>query len=428
MDTLIIGGGAAGLMAASFCKGHTVVIERLKAPGRKLLATGGGRCNLTHEANIDEIMSAFGRKARFMAPALQSFPPSAIRAFFQAHGVQTTADPDGCVFPVSQKAADVLSALERAARASGAEIRCGVRAKRLILKEVAAGEGASSLFKVAAVETDAGVLEAGRVILAAGGRSYPDLGSDGSGFELARQAGLQVTPTVPALAGLTTQETWPGTLTGIVFEHGALRLDVKGADKAWRTGPILFTHKGISGPPALDVSGEIAARLLQAAQATPSDGLATVPVRLSVIAGRAPADWLSLFDVWRREHGGRAVHNLLSGEIPRALAVTLCGLAEIPDTAVARARKAAMEQLASLCAELPLQISGTEGWNRAMLTRGGIELNELDARTLACKRIPNLFCAGEGVDLDGPCGGYNLTWAFASGRLAGTGTTRQPLA
>jgi len=87
-----------------------------------------------------------------------------------------------------------------------------------------------------------------------------------------------------------------------------------------------------------------------------------------------------------------------------------------------------MEQLASLCAELPLQISGTEGWNRAMLTRGGIELNELDARTLACKRIPNLFCAGEGVDLDGPCGGYNLTWAFASGRLAGTGTTRQPLA
>lgn len=414
MQTLIIGGGAAGLTAACFSTGQAVVLERLAAPGRKLLATGGGRCNLTHDAAADGIAETFGpRAARFPLPALRAFPPDQIRAFFRSLGVETHAEPDGCVFPDSQKASDVLEALLQAARDNGAEIRTGVRALRLLLEPDPGGDPA--VRRAVGVETSCGPLLADRIILAAGGQSYPTLGSDGSGFQMAREAELLVEPPVPALAGLATAETWPATLTGIVCEGGGMRLDA-GPAKRLFTGPVLFTHKGLSGPPALALSGEIAARLRQAGEGHKPPP--SVTVRVSFIAARSTADWLALFDGWRRAQGGRALHNLLSGELPRALAATLCGLAGAGETAAARASKAALQALASACADLPLHITGTEGWHRAMATRGGVALGELNPKTLECRRIRNLFCAGEVVDLDGPCGGYNLTWAFASGRLA----------
>ncbi|MCL1921072.1 MAG: aminoacetone oxidase family FAD-binding enzyme [Kiritimatiellaeota bacterium] len=397
-ETLIIGGGAAGLMAACFAPRRAVVIERLASPGRKLLATGGGRCNLTHATDAGGIAAAFGLGARFTLPALHAFPPQAIRAFFRAQGVETRAQGDGCVFPVSQKATDVLDALQHAARANGAEFRCGTRVKRLVLEHDAQ--------RIAAVETSAGTLTPHRVILAAGGQSYPELGSDGSGFTLARQAGLEVVRPVPALAGLVVAEAWVPALTGILCEHGSVRLEGKPIE-----GPVLFTHKGISGPPALALSGEVSARL----QSAPG-----VTVRVSFRAGRSPQDWLAQFAAWRQAHGGRRMHNLLSGELPRALAVALCAQAGLADAAVAGAGKKALQTLAALCGDCALQVTGTEGWGRAMLTRGGVALHEIDSKTLVCKRIRNLHCAGEVIDLDAPCGGFNLTWAFASARLAAT--------
>lgn len=427
VNTLIIGGGPAGLTAALFSAGPTLVLDRMPAPGRKLLATGGGRCNLTHETDAAGIMAAFGRQARFMAPALHGFPPAAIRAFFREHGVETLVEPDGCVFPVSQKAVDVVHALERAARAQGAAIRCGVRALRLELEPDR--DGPAGPQRVVAVETTEGRIPARHVILAAGGQSYPSLGSDGSGFELARQAGLAVTPPVPGLAGLVTREAWPRTLAGIVMERGGLRLDVKGAPKAFLTGAVLFTHKGLSGPPALDLSGEIAARLLElrppsSAPCPPSSAPCppAIPVRVSFDTARGVPDWQALFESWRTRYGGRALHNLLSGELPRALAAALCDLTGAKEVAAARAKKETLRALAEACADLRLHITDTEGWDRAMVTRGGVALRELDPQTLACRNLRGLACAGEVVDLDGRCGGYNLTWAFASGRLAGLAT------
>ena len=433
MDTLIIGAGPAGLMAACFCQGQTLVIDRMKAPGRKLLATGGGRCNLTHATDAAGILAAFGRHSRFMSPALHAFPPPALRAFFRSLGVETLEEPDGCVFPVSQSAAGVLAALERSARAHGAEIRCGVRALRLVLEKrdpssAPVGEPSPEQ-RVVGVETDCGLLSARRVILAAGGQSYPDLGSDGSGFALARKAGLSVVTPVPALAGIVLREAWLAPLAGIVAERGGARLDAPGDAKRLLAGPLLFTHKGISGPPALALSGEIAARLVAGQEPAPFAGRrsptsdfrspAAVPLRLSFVADRTAQEWRAHFEGWRKTHGGRALHNLLSGELPRALATALCAETGLAAAAAARAKKSALEALAAACADLRVHAVGTEGWNRAMLTRGGIALGELDPRTLACNRIAGLHCAGETVDVDGPCGGYNLTWAFASGRLAG---------
>lgn len=416
-STLIIGGGPAGLTAACFCAQPAIVVERMPSPARKLAATGGGRCNLTHAADAAGIMDAFGRQGRFMAAALNAFPPDAIRDFFGTLGVKTRADPDGCVFPVSQRAADVCRALEQASRHAGTELRCGVRAERLLF----AGSGPADASRVTGAMTSHGALHARHVILAAGGQSYPSLGADGSGFALARDAGLTVTPPLPALAGLHAAERWPATLAGIVLERAALRLDAPGLPKAWLAGPVLFTHKGVSGVPALDLSGTVNT-LLAAERDAGLPPPHAVMLRLAGHAGRSAAEWRTRFETWRLRHGGRALHNLLAGEFPRTFAAALCTLAGAENIAAARAKKNVLETLAALCAECPIPITATESWGRAMLTRGGVALNELNPRTLACRRHPGLFCVGEVVDLDGRCGGYNLTWAFASGRLAGVST------
>ncbi len=407
MGTLIIGGGAAGLAAAAFSKRPARVLERLAAPGRKLLATGGGRCNLTHDARPETLAAAFGDHARFTLPVLRAFPPERLRAFFSTWGVETLAEPDGCVFPVAQKASAVLDALLRAARANGAELLCDTRALRLVT-----APGPDGQPRVTAVETSRGTLQADRVILAAGGRSYPALGSDGSGFTLAAEAGLALTPPVPALAGLLTEEAWPHALAGLVCERASLRLDLPDAPRPLVEGPLLFTHKGLSGPPALALAGTLNARLASSA--------AALPVRAAFLPERDAAAWQALFSRWRATHGGRALHNLLAGELPRGLAAALCDLAGASDTPASRASRTTLRTLAETCSGAVLHVTGTEGWDRAMATRGGVALDELDPKTLACRRLPGLRCAGEVIDVDAPCGGYNLTWAFASGRLAAT--------
>jgi predicted Rossmann fold flavoprotein len=411
VDYLIIGGGPAGLTAASFLKGNSVVLEHGATPGRKLLVTGGGRCNLTHDSSAADMALLFGKASRFVLPALHAFPPEAIRAFFQAKGVTTQVEPDGCVFPVSQKASDVRDALLRAVHHAGAAIQCGVRVEDLEMEP----DGETGNQRIVAVKTSAGTFLPRHILLAAGGQSYPALGSDGSGFALARAAGLEVVEPVPALAGLFVKSDWVAPLSGILCEQGSIRIDAKGALKKPLEGPILFTHKGISGPPALALSGEISARLLSEHEVT---------IRVSFRLGRTLNAWLELFAQWRERHGTRSIHNLLSGELPRALAVALCTASGLSDVVMARAGKKELLTLAMQCSECPLRVTGTEGWERAMLTRGGVALKELEASSLACRRISNLYCVGEVVDVDAPCGGYNLTWAFASGFFAAAAINR----
>jgi predicted Rossmann fold flavoprotein len=408
-DLLIVGAGPAGLSAAiAAAQGgrRVLVCEHLSAPGRKLLVTGGGRCNLTNTAPPDALLAAFGRHGRFAEPALSAFPPAAIRRWFADAGVPTVAQEDGCVFPQSQRAGDVLDALLAAASSAGARLRCGVNVRRLVVRDRA----------VAGVETDAGLLETPRVLLAAGGCSYPALGSDGSGFRIAAEAGLAVAPPVPALVPLVTVDDWPRQLAGLVAERAAVRVEAKGRGPAPAIGPLLFTHRGVSGPPVLDLSGEVSGRLSVPSSRAPR----VAPVlRIAWRADRDAAAWRQIFAQWRDRRGGRSLHNLLAGELPARLAEALCRQAGAHGVAVARARRETLESLAEWCGDAPLAIEATEGWDRAMVARGGVARDEVDPRTLASRRTKGLFLAGEILDLDGPCGGYNLTWALASGRLAG---------
>ena len=401
-DLLIIGAGPAGL-AAAIAAGrngqHVVICERMSRPGLKLLATGGGRCNITTSDKPEVIAQHFGKHGRFMLPALESFGPAQIRAFFDSCGVPTLVQPDGCVFPVSQKATDILQALLQAAREVNVDIKCGCEACELL----------SDNNIITGIKTSGGDLTAGHVILASGGCSYPTLGSNGTGFSIAQRVGLKIETPLPALTSLATTATWPYELAGITLMNGRAWVALPRAPRLQFDGPILFTYTGLSGPPILNLSGTVAAELVRN-EAT---------IYLQLIAGRDRQAWQQIFLIWRQKYGGRALHNLLSGEMPRRLAEAICAATGTMGLAIARAAKLQLDDLATYCGELPLQISATGNWQNAMVTRGGISLKELEPATLKCRRFNGLKCVGEVVNLDGPCGGYNLTWALASGWLAG---------
>lgn len=403
-DILIIGAGPAGLMAAiaaAEAGRRVLVLERLEKPGVKLLATGGGRCNLTNVLPPEALMARFGRQGRFMAPALKGLDNAGLLAFLEKLGVKAHCADGFHWFPVAESAAAVQNALWQRCEELGVGFRFACPARRLLVREG----------HVAGVATAGGEeIRAGRVILAAGGRSWPGLGSDGSGLELAAAAGIAVTPTYPGLVPILVKEAWVASCAGTVFEEAEAWIDLPKLRGRHTAGPVLFTHRGISGPVVLDLSGEIAALLAERPE---------VPLRIRWQKETSAEAWRQRFAAWRREHGAKLVRNLLDQSLPANFASALATAAGVPETKAAGMTAEQAERLVELLTELPLHAIGTEGFAKSMATHGGINLKEIQPDTLECRRIAGLHVAGEIVDLDGPCGGYNLQWAFSSGRLAG---------
>jgi predicted Rossmann fold flavoprotein len=311
-DVAVVGGGPAGLMAAIAVaeRGRRVVVlEQLDRPGAKLLASGGGRCNLTNTLPPADFLARFGRQGRFMQPALEAFGAAALRCWFDSLGVATHA-PDGLhVYPVSNSAVTVQSALWRRAKRLGVAVRLATRASCLWIEQGA----------VRGLETSRGRVAASRVILASGGRGYPALGGSAVGYDLARQAGHTVTDLVPALVPLLVREAWVRGCAGVSLP-ARVWIDLPRRPHAGAAGNVLFTHRGLSGPVVLDLSGEVSALLARRE---------TVPLRLDLSLGTTAAEWLARFDAWERSAGRKTFAGLLEGRLPRRLAAALCGLAEI---------------------------------------------------------------------------------------------------
>ncbi|MHC5057759.1 MAG: aminoacetone oxidase family FAD-binding enzyme, partial [Planctomycetota bacterium] len=252
-----------------------------------------------------------------------------------------------------------------------------------------------------------------------GGRSYPELGGRGSGYGLARAAGHGIVAQTPALVPLVTREQWPHALAGVSLPEVRVWIDLAGLRKRDVRGELLFTHQGVSGPAALDISGDVAALL----KAHGGD-LDEAPLRVEVVRGMRRSAWEAEVERWRSSDGGRTVAALLGRRIPRALAHALSRLAseggpDLGDAPASSVTREGRRRLAGVLSELPLMVRGTEGFGRAMVTRGGVDLGGVDPRTLGSRKVRGLFFAGEVLDLAGPCGGHNLQWAFSSGRLAG---------
>ena len=428
---VIVGAGPAGMMAAIAAaeagqgvrspddvrrlapsSPRVVLLEQLDRPGAKLLVTGGGRCNLTNTLRPEAFMAHFGRLGRFMAPALAALDSHGLRELLNGLGVPTHVREGHSVYPASESAKDVLAALRHRLKALGVEERHGVRVTGLRLEEAKPHRSAEPPRRVLrGVETAKGHLDAERVIVATGGRSYPALGATGAGYEIARQAGHTIVEPTPGLVPLVTRQTWPGELAGVSLPQARVWIDLPKCSKAGVTGPVLFTHTGLSGPAVLDLSGDVAAMLARRE---------TVPIRLDFVPGTSAHDWLARFDAWQAAGGAKMIGELLADEVPRSVAKLLCELAGVrPSDRPTYVSRGLRRTLAALLAGASLEVTGTEGFDKAMVTRGGVSLQQVDPRTLGSKRLPGLYFAGEVLDLDGPSGGFNLQWAFSSGYLAG---------
>ena len=403
-DLAVVGAGAAGQIAAiAATEGgrRVVLMEQMPRAGMKLLTSGGRRANLTNMLGRAEIEDAFGRQGRFMGPALNITAPAALREVLARLGVETVVDDQLRVYPASQRAADVQAALHRRIEQLGAQIRLSCLVNRLWVEDG----------RLMGVETSNGRIRAERVLLACGGRSWPTLGGTGGGYALARQAGHTIVEPVPALVPLVTQERWVKKVAGVSLGGARVWIALPKQNKAGITGDVLFTHRGLSGPAVLDLSGTVA-QLLQR--------LSCVPLRIELLGGIDASRWDMKMESWRATAGRRLVVRLLREKIPASLAYELSRLAGLDERVTASQLSAVGRRtLSGLLGGLELTVTDTEGFETAFVTRGGVRLKEVNPETLQSRLLPALYLAGELLDLDGPTGGFNMQWAFASGRLAG---------
>ena len=402
-SVLIIGAGAAGLMAAVFAAGagaEVTVLERNEKPGKKIYLTGKGRCNVTNDCTMEEFLREVPQNPRFLYSALSFFSPEDMKNLLAENGCPTVTQRGRRVFPATEKASDVTRTLVRVAQQRGTRILLNQRVKRLLIGEAG---------RVTGVETEEGAQRAAdAVILATGGVSYPATGSTGDGYHFAAETGHTVLPAIPSLIGLESKEAWPRELQGLSLKN--VRITLKKGKKSLYSeqGEMLFTHFGFSGPLILEASCHLPADIRECMlELDLKPGLTREQLN-----ARVQRDL---------EAGSRKqIRNILPGLMPGSLAEifpSICGLpAGLPCNQVTASQR---EVLVNRMKTLPLDISGRRPIAEAVVTRGGVSVKEVNPGTMESKLIPGLYFAGEILDVDAHTGGYNLQIAFSTGALAG---------
>ena len=397
----VVGAGAAGAMAAYFAAGEgrrVVVLETTKDGGRKILISGGGRCNVLPSA-MRPAQYITASSANSMRRMLLSWPLAEQRRFFEdVLGIRLVREEEtGKLFPASNRARDVRDTLFEAARYRGVEFRFEQRVTGL------SAEGGRWRIRT----HDDGATDADAVILATGGLSVPTTGSDGGGLRIAERLGHVVHETYPALTPLTAAPPRHAPLAGISLDVTLASPLARGSFETH--GGFLFTHRGYSGPAVLDISHlAVRSRL---------DGGAPQEIRVQWTPLDAAA-WTGVL----RAGGAGTVGGLVRRHLPDRLADTLVAEAAVPaDRALAGLPREERGRIVEHLARYPLPWTGDEGYRKAEVTGGGVALGEVDPHTLESRRTPGLFLCGEILDAFGPIGGYNFLWAWATGRAAGLG-------
>ena len=403
MDVAVIGAGAAGLLAAAFAAGagrRVLLLERTRDGGRKILISGGGRCNIL-PSEVEPEWFVTDSSPHSLRNMLRSWPLEAQRRFFEdTLDIPLALEVDsGKLFPVSNRARDVRDRLVLYARLCGAEVQFNSA-----LRDLAQAGDRWRL------ELEGGAtLEARVVVMATGGLSVPNTGSDGAGLRLMERLGHTMHPTYPALTPLTTKVTRWTDLSGVSLE--ALLVAPPDTPRYNRRQGLLFTHRGFSGPAILNISHLYTRRRNGAP-----------PAILAQWGGFSRAEWEREFT-----SGGRVqLATVLRRQLPERLALALLAEAGVPgDRSLAQLRREEREATLDALTAMPLPISGDEGYRKAEVTGGGVALSELDPVTMESRRAPGLFLCGEILDAFGPIGGYNFLWAWATGRAAGLGVVRR---
>ncbi|MBO0700612.1 MAG: NAD(P)/FAD-dependent oxidoreductase [Zavarzinella sp.] len=401
-DVVVLGAGAAGLLAAIHAaeRGRrTLVLEKNRKPGVKILMSGGTRCNITHDCDNRGIVAAYGAPGKFLHSALAALSVRETIAFFEAEGVATKVEETGKVFPVSNKALDVLDALLRRLRRSGAT---------LALEEPATDlRKPGESFEIA---TPQRLITVPRVIVTTGGQSYPGSGTRGDGYAWAARFGHTIVAPKPALVPLTVAADWVAALRGVTLADVGVRVSEQGKLLLARRGGFLFAHFGLSGPAPLDVS--------KAVSRHPNPQ--SLELELDFLPSRSEPELDEFLRTESLASGKKQLAVVLSELLPRRLCDTLLTLTGQPiDRKAAGLSKTDRQKLVQAIKSLRLPIRGTLGFEKAEVTSGGVSLDEVDSRTMESKLCPGLFLAGEILDLDGPIGGYNFQAAWSTGWLAG---------
>jgi predicted Rossmann fold flavoprotein len=414
VDIVVIGGGAAGLAAAIAAgetlgkAGHVVVLEGAKRLGAKILVSGGGRCNVTHHAVTPQ--DFFGNR-HIIKNVLAGFPVQATVDWFASLGVPLKQEDTGKLFPVTDQARTVLEALIHRCRAVGVDLRPNHRVTGI--EPRADGCGGSEHFAVRHTE---GTMMAGLVVLASGGRSLPKSGSDGFGYLLARTLGHEVTATVPALVPLQLgPASFHQALAGVSQEVELITV-VDSHTVDCRTGSLLWTHVGISGPVVMDAS-----RVWTGATAK-GESVTLYGNFLPGQTGEQVRGWLS---EQAAAHPRRSLLRTLAGLLPDRMAEALCrdGGCD-PQLPLGQLSRAARQRVVAALTRYEFPVEADRGWNFAEVTAGGVPLEEVNFRTMESKLTPGLYLVGEILDCDGRIGGFNFQWAWATGVLAGRAAAR----
>ena len=409
---IVVGGGAGGLMAsvtAAENGAEILLLEKKDRLGRKLLITGKGRCNVTNTANLNEFVKNIPGNGRFLFSAFNNFFNWDIRSFLEELDVPLKEERGGRIFPVSDKAIDVVNAFERKLRSLAVQIKYNETVKALQIENG----------KIVGVVNDKGeVYSADVVILATGGASYPGTGSNGEGFIMAEKAGHTIVPILPSLVPLECEEEWIKDLQGLSLRNVSVNtlIDGKPAKKIKEMfGEMLFTHFGISGPIILSLSRAIAINLNEGKTVELAINLKPALTR-EQLDKRIQRD----FEKFSRKQ----IKNALNELLPNKLIPVIIDLAYIdPDKFVNQINRQERERLLDLLQNLVVTVTKTRPISEAIVTAGGISTKEINPKTMESKIVKDLYCVGEVVDVDGFTGGYNLQAAFSMGYTAGINAT-----
>lgn len=403
-DIAVIGGGAAGVMAAiraGQLRKSVILIERNDSIGRKILITGKGRCNITNTAPIETFIGKFGGSGKFLRTALFKFFNTDVMEFFSSRGLQMKIERQGRVFPVTDKARSVVDLLMKTLAESGVKVMCNAR-----LKSIKVQDGS---FRLRTESSQS--ISAGKVILATGGASYKATGSTGDGFNMAAALGHTISSLSPGLVPLTTKETWVKDLQGLGLENIRVTFELGKKRLISDIGELMFTHFGISGPLVLDLSGDVVALLGGGKMVR-----ALIDLKPALGAEQLENRLLNEFQA----SGKAQFKNVMKGYLPQRLITVFMNLSGIdPEMEVNQITQKERRAVIGLFKSLPLTINGSLPIEEAMVTGGGVSIKEIDPRTMASKIIPGLYFAGEIIDGCASSGGYNLQQAFSTGHLAG---------
>jgi len=401
LDVIVIGGGAAGMMAAlqaAWAGAQVVLLEKNEKLGKKIYITGKGRCNVTNACDLEDFFKQVPRNAKFLNAAVRQFGYEDVISLLEMLGTPTKVERGNRVFPESDKASDVTRAFARGMKDAGVQVELNTGVKAVIKEE---GGFAVTLER-------GGTLHAKSVIVATGGLSYPSTGSTGDGYAFAKDNGHTITPLCGSLVGLTIDEKWPKLLMGLSLKNVRINAQM-GKKKIYdELGEMLFTHFGVSGPLIIELSSHM-----------PED-FSGVQVYLDMKPGMTAEQVDLRLQREFQENVRKQLSSVLVTLMPARMGpvfAELCSLS--PEQPINQITREQRQTIARNLKALPLRIAGTRPIEEAIVTRGGVEVKEINPSTMMSKLAAGLFFAGEVLDVDAHTGGFNLQIAFSTGALAG---------